>query len=251
MSMPDLLSFDEETERKHATSLIGLMLDRSFGRRSEFDHMFMSAGESLGRCLEHLRAADFQGTLIVLTMSKDDILERVQHAPLSELPALTDVLDVALCFCGQYDLVPRITEPDQAAEFDPGMSGILQNMGLLNQQLVSSRPFLSIMLNHHFLVPNASGWDERVSVLLKELCETTWDGAPSDFKDAISGKSDRPIAWAEGYLAQRWRYGSWLTKEEMSRSIFPSHPALPFWVSRMLAEERSEVATPPNRPREP
>lgn len=247
--MPDLLKFDEETERKHATSLIGLMLDKSFGRRPEFDHMFMSAGEDLGRCLKHLGAADFQGTLIILKMSKDDILEKVQSAPLSELPALADVLDVSLCFFGQYGVVPRITEPDQAAEFDPSLSGILQDMGLLNHELVSSRPFLLMMLNHYFLVPNARGWDERVNDLLKQICARTWDGAPSDFRDAIAGKSGRPIAWAESYLAQSWRYGSWLTKEQKSRSIFSAHPALPFWISRMLAEERGGVSTPPHRPR--
>ena len=62
--MAGLLGFKENIERKHLSSIYELMLDRSFDGRPEFDHMFMSAGEGLGRSLEFFQAVEWELSLI-------------------------------------------------------------------------------------------------------------------------------------------------------------------------------------------
>ena len=90
------MNLDEATERKHLASIISILLDRAFRESSEFNHMFMCAGEDLAECLLHLEVAEVDRAIIKLTASKDSILEKIATAPISEVPMVGDALDVLL-----------------------------------------------------------------------------------------------------------------------------------------------------------
>lgn len=243
--MSGLLDFDDQTERKHLISIYELMLERSFDGGSEFDHMFMSAGEGLGRSLEHLGAVKWEGSSIILKMSEQDILTRIEELPTAALPALTDVIDVLLTFLSQYAAVPKLTNPFRYAEFDSGVSAILQTMGLLDSQHVADRSFWLFLVDHYFLLPTSAGWNDNVRDELRGVCNTTWAHAPEEFKAIIEGRSDRPATWAQGYMSKHWRHGHWLTVEEEARSITQGHSFLPVIICNTLMTENEEVYVPP------
>ncbi len=227
------------------SSLLGLMLERSFTGRSEFDHRFMSAGQALGRCLEHFGAIEWKGSSIVLKVSEQDIMMKIERARISELPALSDVLDVLLKFLGQYGTVPKLTDPLRYAEFDLGVSKILREMQLLDENHVVHRALWPSLVDHFFLLPNMGGWNENVRNELWNLCTVTWDDAPEEFKAFIEGRSDYRATWAEGYMMKHWRYGRWLTEQEEARSIETRLSFLAGIVCRTLMNGSKEVYVPP------
>ncbi|MEP3844525.1 MAG: hypothetical protein ABJM43_04185 [Paracoccaceae bacterium] len=242
--MAGLLGFEENIERKHLSSIYELMLDRSFNGRSEFDHMFMSAGEGLGRSLEYLNAVEWQGSSIILKMSKQNILRKLEEAPAIELPLITDVLDVLLTFLGQYARVPKLTNPFMYADFDSAVLEILREMRLLDGQYIAHRSLWLFLVDHYFLMPAQGGWNENVRHALKSVCEMTLASAPEEFKAIIEGRSDRPVSWAEGYLSRSWRQGHWLTEQEEARSIGSAHSFLPVIVCHTLMNPSKEVYVP-------
>ncbi len=230
------MEFDEDAERGHLAKLIALLLERAFGKSSEFDHMFMSAGEALGRCLCQFSAAHFDGSLLILEMPKTWIVNKVQCADLLELPALNDVVDVLLSFEAQYGIVPNDYQIGQKARFAADVTRVLCDLGLLNNQARPSDFFLMMMVNHYFLKPKNGVWDDEIELLLMSVAEETWDLAPSEYKNVILGDSERPLTWAEGYLERRWRYGIWLSERQLIRALNPSHSALPNIITRSLAD---------------
>lgn len=205
----------------------------------------MSAGEVLGRLLDHLDAVRWEGSLLILKMSENEALKILKSAPLAELPGLSDTLDVVLSFLAQYGTVPKLTKPNRYADFDREVSNLLQEMDLLDHQSLPRPEFLLFMINHYFLVPEIGGWDKSVLEELTRVCRKTWVGAPREFKDIYLGNSERPITWAEGYMRRRWRYGCWLTTVEQSRSVAPAHPFLPLAISKSLANKNHEIYVPP------
>lgn len=242
--MIGLLDFDEKTERKHMSSIYEFMLDRSFDGRSEFDHMFMSAGEGLGRSLEHLGAIDWKGSSIVLKIPEREGIAKIDELPVAELPLLTDVLDVLLTFLRQYAKVPKLTNPFRLADFDSPASVILKEMRLLNDEHVAQRSLWLFLVDHCLLLPAMGVWNENVCEELKRVCETTWTDAPEEFKAVIEGRSDRPVIWAEGYMRKHWRHGQWLTAQDEARSLAPGHSFLPKVVCHTLMNENKEVYVP-------
>ncbi|WP_162561667.1 hypothetical protein [Yoonia vestfoldensis] len=126
------MDLDEVSERRYLEMLIALLLKRAFANSSEFEHSCMSAGEALGACFEHFGAARNDGWKIRLTMPKDWILNKVRLAPMRDLPTSSDVLDVLLTFLSQYGTVPNLTDPFKSADFDPEVSGVLQEMRLID-----------------------------------------------------------------------------------------------------------------------
>lgn len=243
--MSGLLNFDEKTERKHLSSIFKLMLDRSFDGGSEFDHMFMSAGEDFGRILEHLGAVSWEGSSIILKMSEEDILKKIEESPIVALPALTDIVDVLLTFLGQYASLPKLTNPFRYAEFDFGVAPILKEMRLLDSQHVADRSFWLFLIDHYSILPDLGGWNDNVRDELRNVCDITWADGPEEFRAVFEGRSDRPVTWAEGYMRNHWRHGHWLTVQEEARSITQGHSFLPMIVCNTLMNENREVYVPP------
>lgn len=204
----------------------------------------MSAGETLGVCLNHFGAARFSGTYLRLEMPIAWILNKVRIAPLSELPSLSDVLDVMLSYEAQYGTIPYDYSTGQYARFASDLSRLLQQMGLLSPTSIPSDRFLMMLVNHHFLKPRNGAWDATIEPLLMELANKTLKGAPDEYLNILRGRTERPLTWAEGYLARRWRYGTWLTDLQLARSIPRHHSALPMLITRTLAEGGDQVHVP-------
>lgn len=229
------MEFDEDTERRHLVTLIALLLDRAFGKSSEFDHGFMSAGEALGDCLCRFGAARINAPLVTREMPNTWIINKVRSAELFELPALNDVLDVLLSFEAEYGIVPRDYQIGQTARFDVDVTEILNDLGLLNSHSRPSDLFLLIMINHYILKPKNGVWDDELELLLMPLAKKTWELAPIEYKNVVLGNSERPLTWAEGILEHRWRYGNWLSEGQLRRALDRSYSALPRVITRSLA----------------
>ena len=235
------LEFDEDTERRHLQTLIAYLLRRAFGKTTEFDHQFISAGEALGDCLCHIGAATIDGSWVKLRMPSNWIANKVRCAELIELPALIDVLDVLLSFGGQYTFAPRFDESEKTVRFPSDVTEVLCDLGLLDPTSHPSDLFLLMMLNHHFLKPENSVWKDEIELLITSLAEKTWDLAPIEFKDVFVGNSDYPLTWAEGYLERSWRYGNWLSDSQLKRALWTPHSALPWIVCRVLAGGNADL----------
>lgn len=238
------MNFNETDERKYLALIIGLLLERAFPDSSEFEHQCMSAGEALSRCLHHLGAATDDGWFIRLSMPNDWIRNKARLVKMSELPALADVLEVLLSFESQYGTVPLDYRTGQRADFAADVSALLRQMGLLSRTSRPNDDFLLMMTNHYFIKPVNGNWDAKIEVLLKNLVVKTLDGAPDEYTAVIQRRSERPITWAAGYMNRRWRYGTWLSQEDIARSIIYSHSALPTIVTNTLIDGGNTVFVP-------
>ena len=238
------LTYPQADERCHLHAIYAILLTRAFRGGHSFDHGFMSAGEALGRGLDHFDAIDWVGASIVLRRPAPEILRLIETAPLTDLPLLEDALSVLLSFLGQ-SRVPKLTAPDQPAYFDPVATRLLQDMGLLDPNCLPQPPFWLILINHYSLVPHQGEWAPKIRDLLRDIRQRTWADAPQEFKDVVSGKTARPLTWAEGYLERDWRYGWWLQPHQLDRAIRQHHSALPSIVVRTLANPDHGVFVPP------
>ena len=238
------LEFNEADERRYLAMMLGLLLERAFAHSSEFEHMCMSAGEALCSCLQHLDAAEDDGWSIHLTMPKDWIRNKVRLAKLTDLPAVSDVLEIALSFEAQYGTVPLDYQTGQRAQFASDISALLRQMGMLNRVGIPNDYFLLMMTNHHFLKPVNGMWNAKIEFLLKNLADKTLGGAPEEFTVVVRHQSKHPLTWAEGYLNRHWRYGHWLSDQELTRSITHHHSALPAIVINTLADGGNGVFVP-------
>lgn len=239
------MDFNETDERRVLARMLDLLLERAFPSSSEFEHQCMSAGEALACCFEQLGAAKDDGWNIQLTMPKDWIVNKARLAELAELPALADVLEVVLSFETQYGTVPVNYRTGQRVDFAADVSELLRQMGLLSSTSMPTDDFLLMMTNHHFIKPAKGNWDAKIEVLLKNLAVRTLGGAPDEFVAAVQHRSKRTLTWAEGYLNRHWRYGHWLSGQEIARSITHHHSALPTIVTNTLAEGGNRVFVPP------
>jgi hypothetical protein len=224
--MYDFPTFDEQATRKHLRAMYQILVKRSFGDGTEFEHMFMSAGTGLAASLDPLGAIERKGSFIILIKPVEAILEGLYRIPVSQLPAVSDVLDVLLTFLGQYDHLPQLTRPDRYADFDGEVAKVLREMGLLDHQSVPQPSLLPVLISHYILNKTDEGWDSRVEDLLADLSDQAWQSAPRDFSDALLGRSGRPQTWCEGNLRRRWRYGEWLTDKQANDRFGYSHSGL-------------------------
>ncbi|WP_192963704.1 hypothetical protein [Phycobacter azelaicus] len=238
------MNFNETDERKHLAMMLGLLLERAFPDSSQFEHQCMSAGEALSRCFQHLGAATDDGWYIRLSMPKDWITNKARLAKMTELPALADVLEVLLSFEAQYGTVPLDYRTGQRADFATDVSALLRQMGLLDRTSRPNEDFLLMMTNHHFIKPVYGNWDAKIEVLLRNLAVRTLGGAPDEFAAVVQRRSKRPLTWAAGYMNRHWRYGHWLSQQEIVRSITYHHSALPTIVTNTLAEGGNTVFVP-------
>ena len=238
------MDFDETDERRHLAVMLGLLLERAFPNSSEFEHQCMSAGEALSCCLEHIGAATDDGWTIRLTMPKDWITNKARVAKLADLPALTDVLEVVLLFEAQYGTVPVNYKTGQQVDFATDVCALLRQMGLLSRASIPNDCFLLMMTNHHFIKPVEGNWDAKIEVLLRNLAVRTLGGAPDEYTAVVQRRSKRPLTWAEGYMNRYWRYGTWLSQQEVTRSIALHHRALPTIVTNTLADGGKMVFVP-------
>lgn len=177
-------------------------------------------------------------------MPKDWITNKARLAKLTELPELADVLEVLLSFEAQYGIVPLDYRTGQRVEFATDVSALLRQMGLLSRTSRPNDDFLLMMANHYFIRPVNGNWDAKVEVLLKDLAVRTLGGAPDEFTAVVKRRSKRPLTWAAGFMERHWRYGYWLSQQEIARSITHHHRALPTIVTNTLAEGGSTVFVP-------
>ena len=101
-----------------------------------------------------------------------------------------------------------------------------------------------MMTNHYFIKPFDGYWDAKIEALLKDLAVKTLGGAPDEFGAVFDRRSKHPLTWAEGYMNRCWRYGHWLSQQEITRSITHHHSALPTIVTNTLAEGGNTVFVP-------
>lgn len=224
--------------------MLGLLLDRAFPNSSEFEHQCMSAGEAMSRCFQRLDVATDDGWTIRLKMPKEWITNKARLASLTELPAITDVLEIVLLFETQYGSVPLNYRIGQEADFAKDVSELLRQMGLLSGTGIPNSDFLLVMANHHFIKPVGGTWDAKIEVLLKDLAVRTLSGAPDEFAAVVQRRSKHPLTWAVSYMNRRWRYGHWISQQEITRSITHRHSALPTIVTNTLAEGGKRVFVP-------
>ena len=242
-----MIRCDDTAERAHLLSLTRLLLDRSFGDEDVFDHGCMSAGEGLGTALEHMGVARFDGSELRLDTAPDQVMRHVAQAPLSDLPALIDLLDVTLSFVAQYGTVPQLTRGDLTMDFDAEMAAILTRMDLLDDQGCARPAFLPIAINHYFITPAPEGWHDTVAPVLQQLCKATMRDAPEAFRDLVAGRADRPASNAEGVLRAHWRYGHWLSDTEQARALDTGHPFLPAIIAKTLILNEYRLWLPTGR----
>lgn len=226
--------------------LVSSMLAFTFRDSTRFDHMFMSAGETLFRLLDKFTPITGEGSEAILPKGPSTVLKAIETLPLEKLPLLCDTLDAALMVHAQYaDTFPKKrTDPNQFVRFDDAVRNVMTALALTTDRLHPTPKGQLVLINHYILGPVAgrahladAHWHPETRKTLDAVCDHTWANAPDTVRERLTSPDDTRARTALGLLGSSWRYGHWLSNGEQTRALEPYHLTLAEAVWALLREE--------------
>ncbi len=221
----------EGEEREKTCELISFCHFVAFGESNTFEHNFASDWEHVYRCFGHFDHLGGGETGFKATKTKSQFFEMIVKMPLSELPLIEDLLDVALSL-NEYKWTTRETYTlSEPVSFHPHLESILRGLRLLDFNGLPSRKLALYLLHKYHFHHYNEILSPEIDKLVEDTAENTWRTAPAKFRaDFITDMEIAPN-WHCGQFSNTWRFGRWLDNSDTLRTYIEPNPngAL-FWL---------------------